>query len=132
MPRSLAIGIRKVLGALFTDEDFAGAFPDRGRPAISPGALASVSVPQYAEGLCDRHGADHVRARMDWTFLSGLELDDPGFDFTVLGDFSSRLHARAGRASPGGGAGPAAGGRAAASQWPAAHRFHACAGCCAR
>ncbi|MFE9927368.1 IS1182 family transposase, partial [Streptomyces sp. NPDC005774] len=28
---------------------------------------------------------------MDWKFLLGLELDDPGFDFTVLGDFRARL-----------------------------------------
>lgn len=28
---------------------------------------------------------------MDWKFLLGLQLDDPGFDFTVLGDFRSRL-----------------------------------------
>ncbi|MGW2564359.1 IS1182 family transposase [Streptomyces sp. NPDC001514] len=88
---TLAIRIREVLGALFTDEDFAAAFPDRGRPAISPGALALVSVLQYAEGLSDRQAADQVRARMDWKFLLGLELDDPGFDFTVLGDFRSRL-----------------------------------------
>ncbi|WP_456340791.1 IS1182 family transposase, partial [Streptomyces mirabilis] len=88
---TLAIRIREVLGPLFTDEDFAGAFPDRGRPAISPGALAMVSVLQYAEGLSDRQAADQVRARMDWKFLLGLELDDPGFDFTVLGDFRSRL-----------------------------------------
>ncbi|MFI8075562.1 transposase [Streptomyces sp. NPDC086033] len=87
----MAIRIREVLGALFTDEDFAAAFPDRGRPAISPGALAMVSVLQYAEGLSDRQAADQVRARMDWKFLLALELDDPGFDFTVLGDFRSRL-----------------------------------------
>ncbi|MFF0044188.1 transposase [Streptomyces mirabilis] len=87
----MAIRIREVLGALFTDEDFAAAFPDRGRPAISPGALALVSVLQYAEGLSDRQAADQVRARMDWKFLLALELDDPGFDFTVLGDFRSRL-----------------------------------------
>jgi hypothetical protein len=24
---------------------------------------------------------------MDWKFLLGLELDHPGFDFTVLGEF---------------------------------------------
>ncbi|MFF4139662.1 transposase [Streptomyces mirabilis] len=58
--------IREVLGALFTDEDFAAAFPDRGRPAISPGALALVSVLQYAEGLPDQQAADQVRAHMDW------------------------------------------------------------------
>ncbi|WP_237408557.1 hypothetical protein [Streptomyces sp. M2CJ-2] len=28
---------------------------------------------------------------MDWKFSLGLELDDPGFDFTVLGDFPARL-----------------------------------------
>jgi len=88
---TLAIRIREVLGALFTDEDFAEAFPGRGRPAISPGSLALVSVLQYAEGLSDRQAADQVRARMDWKYLLGLELDDPGFDFTVLGDFRSRL-----------------------------------------
>ncbi|MFF0220041.1 transposase [Streptomyces vinaceus] len=29
--------------------------------------------------------------QMDWKFLLGLELDDPGFDFTVLGGFRTRL-----------------------------------------
>ncbi|MGN6171666.1 MAG: IS1182 family transposase, partial [Streptosporangiaceae bacterium] len=88
---TLAIRVRETLGPLFADEDFAAAFPVRGRPAVSPGALALVSVLQYAEGLSDRQAADQVRARMDWKFLLGLELDDPGFDFTVLGDFRSRL-----------------------------------------
>jgi transposase len=37
---TLAIRIREALGVLFRDEDFAVAFPGRGRPAISPGALA--------------------------------------------------------------------------------------------
>src|SRR6266568_2536851 len=88
---SLAVRIREALGPLFADEDFAAAFPRQGRPAVSPGALALVSVLQYAEGLSDRQAADQVRARLDWKFLLGLELDDPGFDFTVLGDFRSRL-----------------------------------------
>ena len=42
-------------------------------------------------GAVDRQAAGQVRARMDWKFLLGLELDDPGFDFTVLGEFRSRL-----------------------------------------
>lgn len=88
---TLAIRIREALGPLFADEDFAAAFPRTGRPAASPGALALVSVLQFAEGLSDRQAADQVRARMDWKFLLGLELDDPGFDFTILGDFRSRL-----------------------------------------
>ncbi|MFD4968868.1 transposase, partial [Streptomyces sp. NPDC058424] len=88
---TLAIRVREALGPLFEDASFAEAFPVRGRPAVSPGALALVSVLQYAEGLSDRQAADQVRARMDWKFLLGLELDDPGFDFTVLGDFRARL-----------------------------------------
>jgi transposase len=88
---TLAIRIREALGPLFADEDFAAAFSGRGRPAVSPGALALVCVLQYAEGLSDRQAADQVRARLDWKFVLGLELDDPGFDFTVLGDFRSRL-----------------------------------------
>ncbi|MEU6324410.1 IS1182 family transposase [Streptomyces sp. NPDC047009] len=88
---TLAIRIREALGPLFEDQSFLEAFPARGRPAISPGALALVSVLQYAEGHADRQAADQVRARMDWKFLLGLELDDPGFDFSVLSDFRSRL-----------------------------------------
>lgn len=88
---ALAVRIREALGPLFEDEAFAGAFPARGRPAVSPGALALVSVLQYAEGLTDRQAADQVRARMDWKFLLGLELDDPGFDPSVLSLFRSRL-----------------------------------------
>jgi transposase len=88
---TLAIRIREALGPLLSDDDFAAAFPPRGRPAASPGALALVSVLQFAEGLSDRQAAEQVRARMDWKFLLGLELDDPGFDFTVLGEFRERL-----------------------------------------
>ncbi|MGW2767553.1 transposase [Streptomyces sp. NPDC001275] len=88
---TLAIRVREALGPLFEDASFIEAFPVQGRPAVSPGALALVSVLQYAEGLSDRQAADQVRARMDWKFLLGLELDDPGIDFTVLGDFRVRL-----------------------------------------
>lgn len=88
---TLAVRIREALGPLFEDDAFAGAFAVRGRPAVSPGALALVSVLQYAEGLTDRQAADRVRARMDWKFLLGLELDDPGFDASVLSLFRSRL-----------------------------------------
>lgn len=88
---SLCIRIRDALGPLFEDAEFAEAFPARGRPAVSPGALALVSVLQYVEGLTDRQAAEQVRARMDWKYLLGLELDDPGFDFTVLSTFRTRL-----------------------------------------
>jgi hypothetical protein len=48
------------------------AFGVRGRPGISPGQLALVTVLQFAENLTDRQAADAVRARIDWKYLLGL------------------------------------------------------------
>ncbi|MFD9211505.1 IS1182 family transposase [Streptomyces sioyaensis] len=88
---SLAIRLRDELGALFPDEQFAGLFPSRGKPAWSPGRLALVSVLQFAESLPDRQAAQAVRARIDWKYALGLELTDPGFDYSVLSEFRTRL-----------------------------------------
>jgi hypothetical protein len=46
---------------------------------------------QFVEGLSDRAAADAVRGRIDWKYLLCLELDDPGFDFSVLCEFRARL-----------------------------------------
>ncbi|MCX4986932.1 IS1182 family transposase [Streptomyces sp. NBC_00572] len=88
---SLAIRVRDELGVLFRDEDFAMAFPRRGKPAWSPGRLALVVVLQFVEGLTDRQAAEAVRARIDWKYDLGLELEDPGFDYSVLSEFRDRL-----------------------------------------
>ncbi|MFD9473022.1 IS1182 family transposase [Streptomyces goshikiensis] len=88
---SLAIRVRDELGPLFTDEGFADLFAARGRPAWSPGRLALVLVLQFVEGLTDRQAAEAVRARIDFKYALGLELDDPGFDFSVLSEFRDRL-----------------------------------------
>ncbi|MFD3936242.1 transposase, partial [Streptomyces sp. NPDC058618] len=95
---SLAIRVRDELGPLFTDEEFAGLFPARGKPAWSPGRLALVLVLQFVEGLTDRQAAEAVRARIDFKYALALELADPGFDFSVLSEFRDRLiDAEAGR-----------------------------------
>jgi transposase len=39
---------------------------------------------QFAEGLLDRDAADAVRTRIDWKYLLGLQLSDPGFDYSIL------------------------------------------------
>ncbi|WP_414168012.1 IS1182 family transposase [Streptoverticillium reticulum] len=90
---SLAIRVRDELGVLFRDEDFADLFAVRGRPAWSPARLALVSVLQFVEGLTDRQAAEAVRARIDYKYALGLQLDDPGFDFSVLSEFRDRLAA---------------------------------------
>jgi transposase len=55
-----------------------------------------VTVLQFREDLSDRRTADAVRARIDWKYLLGLELTDPGFDDSVLCEFRSRLLAGGG------------------------------------
>ena len=88
---TLAMRVRDELPGLFVDEQFALAFGVRGKPGISPGQLALVTVLQFAENLTDRQAADAVRARIDWKYALGLELTDPGFDHTVLTGFRQRL-----------------------------------------
>jgi transposase len=80
-----------VLGTIYEDEDFSELFEVRGRPAITPWRLALVTVMQFSEGLSDRQAAEAVRARIDWKYALGLKLTDPGFNFSVLSEFRSRL-----------------------------------------
>lgn len=87
----LGMRVRDALGPVFRDEDFADLFPRRGRPAWPPGRLAMVSVLQFIEGLSDRQAATAVRDRIAWKYALGLELTDPGFDFSVLSEFRTRL-----------------------------------------
>ena len=83
--------LRDTLGTIFEDHEFADLFPRRGKPAQAPWRLALVCLVQYMEELTDRQAADAVRSRMDIKYVLGLELTDPGFDFSVLSEFRSRL-----------------------------------------
>ena len=81
-------------GSLFMhmrDEAFAALFPHDGQPALAPWRLALITIMQFAEKLPDRQAADAVRARLDWKYALGLELEDQGFDFSVPSEFRSRL-----------------------------------------
>src|SRR6266851_5216450 len=90
-PRPLAVLIRDRLGQWLGDVDFAAAFGTRRRPGWSPSRLALVTVLQRAEKLTDRQAAESVRTRIDWQYLLGLPVDDPGFDHTVLAEFRARV-----------------------------------------
>jgi transposase len=83
--------LRDLLGPIYTDAQFTAFFPPDGQPALSPGRLALVSVLQFAEGLSDRQAANAVRNQIDWKYALALNLDDPGFDASVLCEFRSRL-----------------------------------------
>lgn len=91
----LAMTLRDEFGMIFSDAQFADLFPERGQPAASPARLAFVTVLQFVEGLPDRQAADAVRGRIDWKYALGLELTDPGFDFSILCEFRARLLAGA-------------------------------------
>lgn len=78
-------------GNIYHDAQFTALFPTRGQPAEAPARLALATLLQCAEGLSDRQAADAVRSRMDWKYVLGLELTDPGFHHTVLSEFRTRL-----------------------------------------
>jgi transposase len=90
-PRPLAVLIRDRLGQWLADEEFAAAFGVRGRPGWPPSRLALVTILQRAENLGDRQAAEAVRTRIDWQYLLGLALEDPGFDHTVLPEFRAKV-----------------------------------------
>ncbi len=83
--------MRDVLGGIYTDEDFADLFPKEGQPALAPWRLALITVLQFVEDLSDLQAANAVRGRIDWKYLLGLDLTDPGFDASVLSEFRTHL-----------------------------------------
>lgn len=83
--------MRDEIGTIYTDQDFADLFSTDGQSAVSPWRLALICVLQFMEDLTDRQAAAAVRSRLDWQDALGLELIDPGFDFSVLSEFRTRL-----------------------------------------
>lgn len=88
---TVATRLRDTFAELYRDEDFVALYPKRGQPGLAPWRLALVTVLQFLEHLSDREAAEAVRARIDWKYALGLELADPGFHFSVLGEFRARL-----------------------------------------
>src|SRR5215469_11296787 len=88
---NLYMKMRDALGTIYQDQSFAHLFPQNGRPVEAPWRLAFITVVQFIEGLPDRQAAEAVRGRIDLKYALGLELSDPGFDFSILSDFRKRL-----------------------------------------
>jgi transposase len=88
---NLYMQMRDELGSIYTDELFAELYSDEGQPGWSPWRLALVTIMQFAENLSDRQAADAVRARLDWKYALSLELSDPGFHYSILSEFRTRL-----------------------------------------
>ena len=83
--------LRDEFAELYCDEDFEALYPRRGQLGLAPWRLALVTVFQFLEHLSDRQAADALRSRIDWKYALSLELDDPGFHFSVLTEFRVRL-----------------------------------------
>ena len=79
------------LRTIYQDQAFDELFPHNGRAVEAPWRLALITVLQFMEELPDRQAADAVRGRIDWNYLLGLDLADPGFDASVLCEFRKRL-----------------------------------------
>jgi len=88
---TLYMHIRDHLGVIYEDQSFASLFSPRGQPAEAPWRIAMVCIFQFIEGLTDRQAAEAVQQRIDWKYALGLELTDPGFDFSLLSEFRVRL-----------------------------------------
>jgi transposase len=85
------IWMRDELGQIYQNEDFAELYVHRGQPGWSAWRLALVCVMQFLEDLSDRQAAEAVRGRIDWKYALGLELENSGFDYSVLSEFRTRL-----------------------------------------
>lgn len=88
---NIYLTLRDTLGIIFQDEDFKNLYPYHGQPAESPGRLALITVMQFLENLTDRQTADAVRGRIDWKYILGLKLEDPGFNYSILSEYRQRL-----------------------------------------
>src|SRR5262249_55383884 len=83
--------MRDELGVIYANDLFADLYPQVGHYGEPPWRLALVTLMQFSENLTDRQAADAVRGRIDWKYALGLALPDPGFDFSILSEFRSRL-----------------------------------------
>jgi transposase len=83
--------LRDEIGTLYTDQAFTSLYSGDGQTAIAPWRLALICIMQFIEDLTDRQAAAAVQSRIDWKYALGLELTDPGFDFSVLSEFRTRL-----------------------------------------
>jgi transposase len=83
--------LRDELGAIYQDEQFVSLYPNVGQLAHQPWRLAVMCIIQYMENYSDRQVAEAVKTRIDLKYALSMELTDPGYDFSVLSEFRSRL-----------------------------------------
>ena len=84
--------MRDELGLIYPHNLFADLSPQVGYYGEAPWRLALVTLMQFSENFTDRQAADTVSGRIDWKYALGLAWTDPGFDFSVLSEFRTRIY----------------------------------------
>jgi transposase len=83
-----------VLRDVLVDDDlYRSLYKDsaKGRPSIPPSLVVLTMLLQYHDDCSDRETEARVRFDLRWKHALGLELDDTGFDATVLCVFRRKL-----------------------------------------
>jgi hypothetical protein len=76
---------------LLADIELARLDPSGMRSAPTLGALALVTIFQFAENLPDRRAAEAIRTRRDWKYALPLARTYPGLDYHLLSEFRQLL-----------------------------------------
>lgn len=85
------IAFRDELDRSFKDDEIVDIVQDFGKASPTSLQLALVTILQFRENLSDYRAAEAVRSRSAWKYVLGLELTDPGFEFSMLDDYRRRL-----------------------------------------
>ena len=92
-PDSFYARLAEQRDVLVTDEPYTALYKDsrRGRPSIPPSLVVLAMLLQYHDDCSDVEAEQRVRFDLRWKHALGLDLEDVGFDATVLCRFRRKL-----------------------------------------
>src|SRR5262249_22127552 len=92
-PDSFYARLAEQRDVLVADEPYAALYKDsrRGRPSIPPSLVVLAMLLQYHDDCSDVEAEQRVRFDLRWKHALGLDLEDMGFDATVLCRFRRKL-----------------------------------------
>lgn len=88
------IELKDELSALYTNDRFFALYLADKQFAEQSWRIALVLLMQYMENYTDDEVVEAMRTRIDWKYVLGLDLADPGLDLSVLSAFRQRLAAK--------------------------------------
>jgi transposase len=92
-PDSFYARLAEQRDVLVADEPYSVLYKDsrRGRPSIPPSVVVLAMLLQYHDDCSDAEAEQRVRFDLRWKHALGLDLEDVGFDATVLCRFRRKL-----------------------------------------